>query len=263
VVKEGAVAMSVLGKTGTQTLLNLASATSPCHPAQPTPKWYTFYNPPFAIVPHIAGTPVEFLSALFSHKRKGGFFSTLDNAYMVAMIDDRFNDVLVICGKAVTTPKTQAGTAVMQAGDLRYWSFCQYHSLFAPSVEGCIYDEQAPRDAAGNYTIVISTADRRPINATPECGVAWMDWGAVGDGLGNPHGGMLIYRNMLAKPDFKKSVFDAREPGDEAGVLGEYFPHALYIPRSRQNPKILWVYDAEIIGDRIAKFWPAFRDFFA
>ena len=35
------------------------------------------------------------------------------------------------------------------------------------------------------------------------------------------------------------------------------------IPRSRQNPKILWVDDAEIVGDRIAKFWPAFGDFFA
>jgi hypothetical protein len=28
------------------------------------------------------------------------------------------------------------------------------------------------------------------------------------------------------------------------------------IPRSRQNPKILWVYDAKIVGDRIAKVRP-------
>jgi len=34
------------------------------------------------------------------------------------------------------------------------------------------------------------------------------------------------------------------------------------IPRSRQNPKILWVDDAKVVGDRIAKFWPAFGDFF-
>ena len=34
------------------------------------------------------------------------------------------------------------------------------------------------------------------------------------------------------------------------------------IPRSGQNPKILWVDDAEIIRDRIAKIWPAFGDFF-
>src|SRR5208283_2959719 len=33
--------------------------------------------------------------------------------------------------------------------------------------------------------------------------------------------------------------------------------HAKTIPRSRQNPKILWVDDAEIVGDRITKFWPA------
>ena len=32
---------------------------------------------------------------------------------------------------------------------------------------------------------------------------------------------------------------------------------------SRQNPKILWVDDAEIVGDRIAELGPVFWDFFA
>jgi hypothetical protein len=36
-----------------------------------------------------------------------------------------------------------------------------------------------------------------------------------------------------------------------------------YIPGSRQNPKILWVDDAEVVGDRIAKALPVFGDFFA
>jgi hypothetical protein len=35
------------------------------------------------------------------------------------------------------------------------------------------------------------------------------------------------------------------------------------IPGSRQNPKILWVDDAEVVGDRIAKALPVFGDFFA
>jgi hypothetical protein len=35
-----------------------------------------------------------------------------------------------------------------------------------------------------------------------------------------------------------------------AGVLGVVY-YFLSIPRSRHNPKILWIDDAEIVGDRI------------
>jgi len=33
------------------------------------------------------------------------------------------------------------------------------------------------------------------------------------------------------------------------------------IPRSRQNPKIFGVDDAEVVRDRIAQLYPALRDF--
>jgi len=35
------------------------------------------------------------------------------------------------------------------------------------------------------------------------------------------------------------------------------------IPSSRQNPKILWVDDAEVVRDRIAQLRPVLRDFLA
>ena len=35
------------------------------------------------------------------------------------------------------------------------------------------------------------------------------------------------------------------------------------IPRSPQNPKILWVDDAEVVGDRITKACPVLGDFVA
>jgi predicted metal-dependent hydrolase len=38
---------------------------------------------------------------------------------------------------------------------------------------------------------------------------------------------------------------------------------AYYIPSSRQNPKIPWVDDAEIVRDRIAQIRPVLRDFLA
>jgi len=37
----------------------------------------------------------------------------------------------------------------------------------------------------------------------------------------------------------------------------------LSIPSSRQNPKILWVDDAEVVRDRIAQLRPVLRDFLA
>jgi len=35
------------------------------------------------------------------------------------------------------------------------------------------------------------------------------------------------------------------------------------IPHSRQNPKILWIDDAEVVGDGVAEIRPVLRDFLA
>jgi hypothetical protein len=51
--------------------------------------------------------------------------------------------------------------------------------------------------------------------------------------------------------------------GAQTGEIAALAIGAFGIPRSRQNPKILWVYDAEVICDRIAEPRPVFGDFFA
>lgn len=208
---------------------NLPEASSPYHPAQPQPYWSAFFNPPLSISTLLLGTPYEGARAKMDVTRRGGFFSTLDNTYMTTYIDKRFGDVLVLHAKAPTTPRTLAGTAVMQPAQLRYWSICKYRSLSDTAVESCLYDEQVPTDKAGEYSIVISSVDKRPANAKAECGVAWMDWGSVGDGIGNPDGGFLMYRHMMPAADFKQSLFETRKLGDEARVLGEYFPDTRYL----------------------------------
>jgi len=43
----------------------------------------------------------------------------------------------------------------------------------------------------------------------------------------------------------------------------KYLFEPLDILLSRQNPKILWVDDTEVVGDRIAQLRPVFRSFFA
>ena len=232
VVKKGEILTAVVPKGATETLLHLASSTSPYHPAQPEPRWFAFYNPPYALAPYVFGTHFEGLMSALGTQRKGGAFSTLDSAYMLSLIDHRFGEVLVITGKAPKTPRTMAGAALMEAGDLRYWSLCQYHSINDPSLESCVFDEQVHQNSSGTYTIAISTAQKRPTNATPECGVTWMNWGTAGDGIGNPAGGMLIYRHMLPDANFKHSLFETHIPGDEAQVLGAYYPQAHYMSKA-------------------------------
>lgn len=229
--KEGAVVMANVSRDATQTLLQLGSRTSPYHPAQEQPRWFAFYNPAYAVVPYLYGTQWEWLASVLGTQRKGGFFSTLDNTYMATLIDHRWGDVLLITGNAPKTPATVRGATVMAAADLRYWSLCQYHSLHDPSVQGCVFDEQVHQDKEGHYAIAISTAANRPANARTECGVTWMDWGQGGDGVGNPAGGMLVYRQMLPTTDFKHSLFETRVPGDEEQALGDYFPHAHYLSK--------------------------------
>ncbi|RQO56268.1 hypothetical protein DBR47_17140 [Paucibacter sp. KBW04] len=229
VIKEGAVRRTAMEADANQTLLTLRSQTSAFHPAQKELRWYAFFNPSYAVLPYLAGTRFESIKDLISARRQGGFFSTLDNTYMAAMVDRRFGDVLVLQGRAPRVPATQSGPDRMPTGDLRYWSFCKYRSLYDNAVDSCLFDEQVPVDAQGRYTLVISTPQARPRNANKPCGVAWMDWGSQGDGLGNPAGGILVYRQMLPAPDFKQSLFEVHQPGDEQAALGPFFPAARYL----------------------------------
>lgn len=227
VIKEKSLRDIHLTKEATQTLLALHSNTTAHHPAQAEPNWIGFLNPQMIFAAMLNGTNFEWVQKLINKTRKGGFYSTLDNTYMFANVDKRLGEVLVLHGKAPTTPKTFNGDAVMQAAQLRYWSFCKNRSLYDTAVDSCVYDEQAPLDAKGHYTIVFSAPEHRPANATEACGVVWRPWG-VGDGLDNPDGGLLIYRHMMAAPDFGQSIFATRAPGDEKATLGPYYPTSSY-----------------------------------
>src|ERR1700687_4878441 len=48
-----------------------------------------------------------------------------------------------------------------------------------------------------------------------------------------------------------------------ASTARSIFPPFRCIPRSRHDPKILWVDDAKIVGDRIAEIGPVAGNFFA
>lgn len=137
-----------------------------------------------------------------------GFFSNRDIAYVFAPISRGFGEVLVIRGRA---PMRRA---------LRYWSFCQYEPA-TQRVIACRRDTRVKVGRRGFYKIVISTADARPRNARPACGVTWMPWGPQTQGL-------LIYRHMLPKPSFRQAIQNVDEPGNEKRVMGRLYPSSRY-----------------------------------
>ena len=79
-----------------------------------------------------------------------------------------------------------------------------------------------------NYTIVVSRAGDRPANATGDNGVAWLDWGSKGEGLGDelnrPDFGLLVFRFMHTNPGWQHNPENIAGPGTEAAVMGPCFP---------------------------------------
>lgn len=233
-VREGLVTDTGLSADATRKLLSMKGpgVVSPFHPAQNPPRWSAFFNPELSVTGVLVGTPYEAVRQRMDATRRGGFYSTLDNSYLSAYVDRRHGPVLAIEGQAPTTPATSDGQATMAAAQLRYWSVCKYRSLADTTVDGCLADAQVPLQAQRRFTIVVSTPADRPANARPECGVAWLDWGRAGDGLGNPDGGFVILRQMMPAADFGQSVFSVRKPGEEQEVMGAYFPQAGYFTKA-------------------------------
>jgi hypothetical protein len=229
VVKEGALRDFRATRDGLQGAFAVPGAKAPFHPAQPGPvTWNAFYNPPRVMGNLLVNTPFENLRERMDKVRRAGFYSTLDNVYMSAYVDNRYGDALVLRAKAPRTPRTQQGTATLQRDvDMRYWSICKSRSVHDGATDACLLDEQVPQDAQGRYTVVISTPQTRPANARNECGVAWMPWG-TGDGMGNPHGGFLVMRHLKPTPGFAHSLAATKTPGDESAVLGPYYPETTY-----------------------------------
>jgi hypothetical protein len=152
---------------------------------------------------------------------------------MMLYIDRRLGSLLVLEGKLPSVPTTLSGEAAMSSGQLRYWSLCMYRSLADTAAGDCVFDERLSIDVSRHYTVVVSRKEDRPNNARKECGVSWLDWGDVGDGVGNNDGGFLMVRNMLPEHDFKASLFNVLTLGDEKRVLKEYYPSPRYLSKSQ------------------------------
>jgi hypothetical protein len=104
---------------------------------------------------------------------------------------------------------------------LRYWSVCQYEPATQRVID-CRSDDRVSVGPDGRYTIVVSTAEKRPAGARPECGVTWLAWGPQTQGL-------LIYRHMLSDPSFAQAIQNVPQPGAESDTMRDYYPSGEYL----------------------------------
>jgi hypothetical protein len=171
-------------------------------------------------------TPAERGAELdWVHSPVPGLGPNPDNRYLMAPIAWEPDDIVVIRGQAPTFPDTRAGTSVTEPTEMRYWSFCTGSNVVAYPTTACVSDFEIPLDADGFYTVVVSQPEDRPINATAENGVAWVQ--AADPALPD----LIILRHMLPSDDFfDHSVWAVPELtlGAAAEVMGPYYPQSAY-----------------------------------
>lgn len=153
---------------------------------------------------------------------QGGFLSNLDNAYVSTVVNRAYGQVLVVRGRAPRTPDTRGGARRMPTDvDLRYFSLCQ-NEFVTQRFVACRTDDQTVLDDDGWFTYVVSTAAQRPANARAACGVTWLPWGPIPEGV-------LILRHMLPEPGFAAAIQRATFR-KEADTMGDVLPRAQYLP---------------------------------
>ena len=206
------------------------------HPtAGPLPEYFPATNPADWIkcfdIPHLLTT---WYYGLYLPTPPYGVaqYANLDNQYMTVLLNRNYGNIVVLRGKAPIAPKTYRHDPFMDGDvEVRYWSITTNESFVTTSVVDGVYDEQIPLDDDGYYTIVVSREEDRPINAYERYGVKWLDWGDNGDAAGNLDDGMLIYRHMLASPNFEYAIQKVDEILTEEAVMGEYFPETQYMSK--------------------------------
>ena len=155
--------------------------------------------------------------------KRGGFYSNGDSTYATAAGSRSLGPVLVVEGRAPTSPRTHAGARRMTGGDVRYWSLCE-NERYSQRFVDCAYDEQIPLSRDGRFTVVVSQPSQRPANARDACGVTWLRWGAHSEAL-------LILRHMLPSPTFAHALQRVERPGEEERVVGAFLPAGRHVTR--------------------------------
>ncbi|NEQ89508.1 MAG: hypothetical protein F6K25_01570 [Okeania sp. SIO2G4] len=166
----------------------------------------------------------------------GGFINST-TVYLTTWMDRNFGEILVLRGKKPKTPKTYFGNKIFNPtrdAEMRYFSWSTDEPLSRSRVIDSVFDEEMPVDENGYYTVVVSRPSYRPKNANYECGYAWLEFPAAGDGFGDMYLGELRNRWQMQMNEFEYAPQKTKIPGDEPEVMGEYFPQGTYYKTPEQ-----------------------------
>jgi hypothetical protein len=112
-----------------------------------------------------------------------------DILYLGTPYSRRLGELLVVRGRALRTPDTPREPVYLPEAQIRGFTITNYN-FWAGVCNSAIVDRELALDSQGCYTVVVSTAQQRPANATLENDVNWMDWGPYLDG-------QLTFRMLL------------------------------------------------------------------
>lgn len=177
--------------------------------------------------------PMKFFRA--SAESTNSFFPNVNNAYVSALIRPVAGKVIVVRGKAPTTPSGTSPVPWPQSSlQLRYFSLCNnvYRSPWpvvanptaAGTTEyGCAADIETRLNRRGEYAYVVAQPNQR--EAIEKAGGTFIPLSTT-----QPHARqILIFRNMLPNETFTHAVQNApadASPEGAAKAMGAYYPRA-------------------------------------
>ena len=146
-----------------------------------------------------------------------------DILYLGTMYSARWGELLVLRAKAFSTPLTPEAPVHAPGAQIRGFTVTNYN-FWAGIANTSLIDREIVRDADGFMSLVVSTAENRPSNATAANGVTWIDWGPYLDG-------QLTFRFLLRRDEPLVQLRAAIETGEVAPDIAPFVPRAGHCSR--------------------------------
>jgi len=149
--------------------------------------------------------------------------ASADILYLVTPYARRLGPVHVTRARKFTAPDTPREPVHTPGKDIRGFTVTTYN-FWAGICEDAVIDRDIPVDADGCYTIVVSSREDRPSNATRDNGVAWLDGGSYLDG-------QLTFRLLVARDAKLVALKRAIDSGEVAPEIADFVPRSRHCSR--------------------------------
>jgi hypothetical protein len=181
---------------------------------------------------HFAPLPIPDARAIswpekFATKSNWGLpydiLASADILYLCSPYTQRLGEVFVCRAKAFTAPHTPEEPVYAPGKDIRGFTITTYN-FWAGICNDAVVDHEVALDEEGWFTVVVSTRQNRPRNATVEHGITWLDWGDYLDG-------QLTFRMLIRRNPLLQALKRALDTGEASGKVAPYVPRAAHCSR--------------------------------